>query len=122
MERARQQEKELEQQREKEQELQRLREQEKEGEPKEQEKEEKVEPQEPVVEPATENQESENNCKKGMVPHPHFIVNYAFSLVVNGGEVKAGACMYTCDASSSRTDGQMEQVFLRIKTVNRSLT
>ncbi|XP_028613469.1 protein PRRC2C isoform X6 [Grammomys surdaster] len=68
IERARQQEKELEQQREKEQELQRLRDQEKESELKEKNREEKVEPQEPVVEPSTENQESENSCKKEEEP------------------------------------------------------
>lgn len=73
MEKEREREKELEQQREKEQELQRMREQEKEGELKEKEKEEKVEPQEPILEPVTEKQESENSCNKGMIFGPHFI-------------------------------------------------
>ncbi|XP_036058933.1 protein PRRC2C isoform X3 [Onychomys torridus] len=64
MEKERQQEKELEQQREKEQELQRVKEEEKQAELKEKEKEEKVEPQEPILEPVTEKQESETNCDK----------------------------------------------------------
>lgn len=112
MEKERQQEKELEQQREKEQELQRMKEEEKEGELKEKEKEEKVEPQEPILEPVTEKQESETNCNTGMMLGLHFIFNSL--ILLYWGVVEIGSrSLHVCVTWYSLE--YMKLVFLGIK-------